>query len=47
MFRRGPDRTLVRPLAGGATVLAVAGPVTRPGRIRADTDRAVAMLEAV
>jgi hypothetical protein len=42
---RGDVQTIVRPLAiGGA--LAISGPVTRPGRLLGDADRAAAVLEA-
>ncbi len=45
LFRRGGEHTLVRPLSAG--VLAASGPVTRPGRILRDADRAAALLEAM
>jgi hypothetical protein len=47
VFRRGGERTLVRPLASGAAVLAATGPVTRPGRVHRDADRAATVLEAL
>jgi hypothetical protein len=47
VLRRGGERTLVRPLAGGAAVLAATGPVTRPGRVHRDAERAATVLEAL
>ena len=47
VFRRGRERTLVRPLGSGAGVLAATGPVTRPGRVHRDAERAAMMLEAL
>jgi hypothetical protein len=47
VFRRGEDRTLIRPLGAGDAVLAATGAVTRPGCAHRDADRAAAMLEAL
>jgi hypothetical protein len=44
IVRRGVEHTVVRPLAAVGAVLAVSGPVTRPGRMRADVERAAAVL---
>ena len=47
VFHRGSERTLVRPLGSGGAVLAAVGPVTRPGRVHRDADRAATVLEAL
>ena len=47
VLRRGAEHTVVRPLTGAAGVLAVTGPVTRPGRILGDVERAAAVLETI
>jgi len=47
VFRRGGERTLVRPLGNGGAVLAAAGPVTRPGRLHRDAERAATVLEVL
>jgi Meckel syndrome type 1 protein len=47
VLRRGAEHTLLRPLAGVAGILAVTGPITRPGRILGDVDRAAAVLETI
>lgn len=47
VLRRGDEHTVMRPLVGAAGVLAVTGPVTRPGRILGDADRAATVLETI
>ncbi|RPH74261.1 MAG: hypothetical protein EHM88_23065 [Candidatus Rokuibacteriota bacterium] len=47
VFHRGSERTLVRPLGSEGAVLAAAGPVTRPGRVHRDAERAAMVLEAL
>jgi hypothetical protein len=47
VMRRGGEHTVVRPLTDAAGVLAVTGPVTRPGRILGDVDRASTVLETI
>jgi hypothetical protein len=46
VFRRGRERTLVRPVGTGA-VLAATGPVTRPGCAHRDADRTATVLAAL
>ena len=47
VFRRGRERTLLRPVGTGAAVLAAAGSVTYPGCAHRDVDRAAILLEAL
>jgi hypothetical protein len=47
VVRGGAERVLVRPLRARAGLLVAAGPVSRPGRLHGDAERAAAMLEAV
>jgi hypothetical protein len=46
VFRRGAEHTVIRPLFGGAGILAATGAVTRAGRIIRDAERAAAVLES-
>ena len=45
VFRRGSERTVVRPLGDGTEMLAASGPISRPGRVHRDAERAAAVLE--
>jgi hypothetical protein len=45
VFCRDGERTVVRPLGDGTEVLAASGPISRPGRVHRDAERAAAVLE--
>ena len=46
VFRRGAEHTVIRPLSGGAGILATTGGMTQAGRLLRDAERAAVALES-